>query len=449
MILPKGTDIETLSQLQKMVMKYWGGSFDDYQTIFSQKPNVLNYIGINRRRDDFNKALGIILYDDVKNLATEKILKTGWARGKKWWASIEYNTEEGQQFLIIYEGGLEGIATPARIPKILAFLEEEAKKRREKPVIGNDRNKSDDLYLNPIFAGMSFTAFKGHTILTTAIKEESAENWLNRHNSGLDMENNPMIENRLKGSFVEVVYNGKTHEIELENQAYPNDSIELIKLTETILSNTAFSVLWALGILQAMAGKRIFDAKIVDICKMISNKKKPAGREKLEVIRAIFAYSKIDIMLDEPIGKTGERRRRRYTPISIPEEFYTPGKLPHTLRLELFHQLQGDDFKPMALPENILSLPKTNYPLAFLLVYNAYHYKKSKVMKIEEPIIMEAAGLGKTYKANKTEARKRLKAKLLETEKAGIHGPFECIEKGYVHIRQINADRAHEIKGNT
>jgi hypothetical protein len=103
----------------------------------------------------------------------------------------------------------------------------------------------------------------------------------------------------------------------------------------------------------------------------------------------------------------------------------------------------------MALPENILSLPKTNYPLAFLLVYNAYHYKKSKVMKIEEPIIMEAAGLGKTYKANKTEARKRLKAKLLETEKAGIHGPFECIEKGYVHIRQINADRAHEIKGNT
>ena len=443
MILPRGLEQEKLAALQEIVMNYWGGTNEDYEISITQKPKDSSFVLLRRiYTPKISKMLVIsqVFEPQQEGFRLGETRKKGKAAGKKYEAGV-YETEDNNIFFwIIYSGELGALLTPSKIPKILSFLEKEAK---EAPI----EKYNTGQYENALW-GMA-EPIKAMGMLATNNFEESIPNYLKRLENG-GRANNPVGEMTYKGSKVAVYHEGKLLSTSGSDN-YPRNEGELRAYLANVFGPLGYAVLIGLVKLRKQVNKRYYEVSLTELVTIIFGSK-PKGQTKKKVWDIIKMFDNTRIELARPHGKGGKGKiEYPFNIVILSEKIYKEkdSEIPDRILLELFPQKSGERFKEMAIPGAVMDLSQKYLRLFFILFLEVKHHGQHEI-KIREAEIMEAAQLGKTYKSFPRQARQKLKPKLKHIEETTeIIGPLIGFKNGYVIISPNNSPERLRISGNT
>lgn len=373
---------------------------------------------------------------------------SGRAKGMKW--------EAGRSDSILvsswikYEGPLENLLTPTKIPKILDKLGRlpTPVDLREKLGQNQERRKATPLEVAEQTAtefGMLFQPAKALGMLATADKEISIESWELRNKNGLTKSRNPIIENRLKGTTLKTFFKNDQVKIQIGNKwEYPENIDQLRGYVAAAFPPESYAAMLALSYLsEKQGGKQRFSVRVPDLCKLIYGPGYTTS-QKQKILNTINALQNATLHMITPhTTKKGRKDEIEhiFTPLLLSQSHWKNGKENGTLeKLELILWPQADGkeerkFTTAMVPESVFKLNQRDFPLySYLLVEISHHAKNGKAVKLNEESAMRAAGLAGTYRSNPRKAKADLKNKLKRMVDLGIIGELKGISAGIVTL---------------
>lgn len=390
--------------------------------------------------------------------------KAGRAAGLEWIARAvfvpTYPKPIGVLCLVIgvyYTGGIDAIASPGRLKSIVRALALPDMQQSEAAEIWQrDAAKQggpDVLTFPGVEAPAEAPAgvpkrpekqgelvewipAKGAAIIAASDKESSLPVW----ERDRQYRNVPMLAATLGQSTVRVLWeNGKQSELK-----EPQTVEEVRQFLKSAFGGAAYGVLFALAYLSAQSKRQNMRVKTSELARMIFGER-PASSQKAALWAAITALdcAKIEMSVKYKDARGKGERVYIFRFVQILEMDFKgerrPGEIPREIRLNVFPRFDGDPFGPatLALPESVFSLSQDLLPLASFLLMRQKQTQGGGLVKPAEKEVMRAAGLGKKYEQNPTEARTRLVRKIEALTAAGIVGPPRHISPGKVEIEAL------------